>query len=254
MRRNAYAVHVSVSAAALALGALLTGCGGDRDGYVASGAAGSGISRADGAVPPTGHVEYVPLDPGGTPASGRPTGPAPSATGATSALRHSGSPGSGTGTDTDPATGADRAAPGPSASSRAPRPAPPAAPVKPSKPSTPSGPSAPGSGKATPPGSPAALTVGAPRRAPAGDRWCENVTVSFTNTGGRPVTGGLVVLGTHIVDLFGTDWATLPSVQPLPAPIDAGRTAEKTWTVCVDPWRVPLGTHIETRDAWADWT
>ncbi|MFD7944020.1 hypothetical protein ACFV5K_13710, partial [Streptomyces sp. NPDC059744] len=40
---------------------------------------------------------------------------------------------------------------------------------------------------------------------------------------------------------------------PLPAPIDAGAARKKTYTVCVDAWRVPLGMHIETRDVTAVW-
>ena len=36
-------------------------------------------------------------------------------------------------------------------------------------------------------------------------------------------------------------------------PIAAGARTERTWTVCVDAWRVPLGMHIETRDVSVRW-
>ncbi|MEU1307325.1 hypothetical protein ABZ419_00225 [Streptomyces cinnamoneus] len=91
-----------------------------------------------------------------------------------------------------------------------------------------------------------------PRRAPGQDRWCEQVALTFTNTGGTPVTGGTVSLGTHIIGVFGTDWATVTSTHPLPAPIAPGQSADGTWTVCVDAWRVPLGMRIETRDVTVD--
>lgn len=99
------------------------------------------------------------------------------------------------------------------------------------------------------------LDIGTPRREPDDERrWCEKVTVTFTNTGGRPVTDGTVTFGTHIIGPLGTDWATLSSSEPLPVPIDPGRAREKTWTVCVDAWRVPPGMRVETRDVSVKWT
>ncbi|MBO8188806.1 hypothetical protein [Streptomyces spirodelae] len=106
-----------------------------------------------------------------------------------------------------------------------------------------SGPDAP-----SPPSGPAVLKASAPRRAEADDRWCEKVTVRFTNSGGRTVTGGKVTFRTHIIGALGIDWATRESTRALPVPIRAGEKKEKTWTVCVDAWRVPLGMHIETRE------
>ncbi|GHF27465.1 hypothetical protein [Streptomyces morookaense] len=73
--------------------------------------------------------------------------------------------------------------------------------------------------------------------------------MAFTNTSGSvPATQGTVVLGTHILDATGHDWATIASTRPLPVPIAPRRTARQTWTVCVDAWRVPPGMHMETRD------
>ncbi|MFI8850798.1 hypothetical protein ACIGW3_11540 [Streptomyces sp. NPDC053499] len=106
-----------------------------------------------------------------------------------------------------------------------------------------SGPDAP-----SPPSGPAVLRASEPRRAEADDRWCEKVTVRFTNSGGRTVTGGKVTFRTHIIGALGIDWATRESTRALPVPIRAGEKKEKTWTVCVDAWRVPLGMHIETRE------
>ncbi|NED87181.1 hypothetical protein G3I76_44750 [Streptomyces sp. SID11233] len=97
------------------------------------------------------------------------------------------------------------------------------------------------------------LKVGAPGRAAADKRWCEKVTVEFRNTGGSPVRSGTVTFATHIIGGLGIDWATRESTAPLPAPIDAGAARKKTYTVCVDDWRVPLGMHVETRDVFAVW-
>ncbi|MGW1200901.1 hypothetical protein ACWD4B_34405 [Streptomyces sp. NPDC002536] len=72
--------------------------------------------------------------------------------------------------------------------------------------------------------------------------------MDFTNTGGTPATEGTVTLGTHVIDALGNDWATVTATRPLPVPIAPRRTAEQTWTVCVDAWRVLAGMHIETRD------
>ncbi len=111
-----------------------------------------------------------------------------------------------------------------------------------------SGPDAPDVPAPDPPGGPAVLTAGEPRREKADDRWCEKVTVRLTNSGGRAVTGGRVTFGTHIIGALGVDWATRESTHALPVPIAAGQAKEKTWKVCVAAWRVPLGMHIETRE------
>jgi hypothetical protein len=97
------------------------------------------------------------------------------------------------------------------------------------------------------------LSVGTPSREATDQRWCEKVTVSFRNTGGTAVRSGTVTFGTHIIGALGIDWATIESTEDLPAPITAGTKKDKTWTVCVDAWRVPLGMHIETRDVSVRW-
>lgn len=58
----------------------------------------------------------------------------------------------------------------------------------------------------------------------------------------------MVTFGTHIIDLFGFDWKTIEQTRELPTPIPAGGRVNRTWTLCVDSWRVPAGWHIETRD------
>ncbi|MFE3266197.1 hypothetical protein [Streptomyces sp. NPDC059215] len=117
------------------------------------------------------------------------------------------------------------------------------APAPPTR-STPSAPSTP---------APAALVVGAPDREATDRRWCEKVTLSFRNTGGTAVRSGTVSLGTHIIGALGIDWATIGSTRDLPAPLAPGAGTEKSWTVCVDAWRVPLGMHVETRDVSVQW-
>ncbi|MGW6008748.1 hypothetical protein [Streptomyces sp. NPDC055210] len=108
------------------------------------------------------------------------------------------------------------------------------------------------SGAGTPSG-PAVLVVGEPEREPADKRWCEKVTVGFRNTGGTAVRSGTVTFGTHVIGALGIDWATVEAAERLPVPIAPGSRTEKTWTVCVDAWRVPLGMHVETRDVSVRW-
>ena len=81
----------------------------------------------------------------------------------------------------------------------------------------------------------------------------EDVTLTFHNTGGTAVRSGTVDFVTHVVDALGIDWATLGSAEPLPTPIAPGARKSRTWTVCVDSWRVPLGMHVETRDVSVRW-
>jgi hypothetical protein len=140
-----------------------------------------------------------------------------------------------------------------------------AAPQAPGKPATPTPPSSPEAPNEAPPSDttpvpapstpgpakPAELTVGKVQRAETDKRWCEDVTVEFRNTGGSPVTSGMVTFGTHIIDLFGTDWKMITQTRSLPAPIPAGGEAKHTWTLCVDAWRVPAGWHIDTLDVTA---
>ncbi|WUW97896.1 hypothetical protein OG568_27170 [Streptomyces sp. NBC_01450] len=230
---------VGASTAVVCLGAVLAACGGGGSGggYVAVGApAGPGP-----VVAPTGNVSLTPLP--GT------TSPAEAAKGAPrqgSSPQHSGSPGGpsepGGRVTPTPSSGDDgnsaRTSTGSGTAS-----APPAQPT-------------PGSTATTsPPGSagPAVLSVSAPTREATDERWCEKVTVSFRNTGGTAVRSGTVTLGTHIIGALGIDWATIDSTRDLPAPIAAGAGSTKTWTVCVDDWRVPLGMHIETQDVSVQW-
>ncbi|MFV8183987.1 MULTISPECIES: hypothetical protein [Streptomyces] len=103
------------------------------------------------------------------------------------------------------------------------------------------------------PAGPADLSWSEPKRKATDQRWCEDVALTFTNSGGTAVRSGTVTFGTHVIGALGIDWATVTSDVRLPAPIDAGAHRKKTWTVCVDAWRVPLGMHIETRDVTVRW-
>ncbi|MFJ6571272.1 hypothetical protein ACIQNU_28045 [Streptomyces sp. NPDC091292] len=255
-RRGAVA---AVSVTAVALGTLLAACGtgGGLDGYVAVGPNG-GSGSSGKAVGPTGEVALVPLD--GDRGSG--DGPSGGSGGSRSPGAGSGGASTGTGSGTGARTGASSggvnspagpgtSAPGPTSGTGGTG----------STGGTGGGGSggAPVEGTPDPPSSsptpdtPAALTLDAPEREAADHRWCENVTVAFHNTGGTAARSGTVTFGTHIIGALGIDWATIESTQPLPAPIAAGGTKEKTYEVCVDAWRVPLGMHIETRDVSATW-
>ncbi|MEV6503446.1 hypothetical protein [Streptomyces prunicolor] len=105
----------------------------------------------------------------------------------------------------------------------------------------------------TAPSTPAALSWGTPARKATAHRWCEDVTLAFRNSGGTAVRSGMVTFGTHIIGALGIDWATIESTERLPVPIAAHAHTDRTWTVCVDAWRVPLGMHIETRDVSVEW-
>lgn len=260
----------TASAALVCLGALLTtGCGSSGDdGYVAVGAAdpserGGTGADADGHVPPKGGVKFVPLDGdgedggaaagkgGGADGSGSSGGPSRSADGKgegaspdagsagdAGAGSSSGSaPGSGTGAGSGGATGGSggsSATPGSGSGAG-------------SGPGSGSGSGSSGGGSASKPSGPAVLQTGKPQRKKTDDRWCEKVTVEFRNTGGATVGSGTVTFATHIIGSLGVDWATRESTRKLPTPIAAGEKKQKTWTVCVDEWRVPLGMHIETQ-------
>ncbi|WP_030780397.1 hypothetical protein [Streptomyces sp. NRRL S-920] len=80
------------------------------------------------------------------------------------------------------------------------------------------------------------------------------MTVTFRNTGGSPVRSGTVTFGTHIIGALGIDWGTVESTVPLPVPVASGGERRRTWLVCVDAWRVPLGMRVETRDVSTKWT
>lgn len=245
---------LGASTAALCLGGLLAACGSEGgDGYVATGPAAAGPQRTPGAgVAPTGDVEFVPLDGAEKPPGGKGGGSEPSEPG--SGDPSGKSPGSKAGSDAPDApesgeSSTDGAKPGrtegSSGGGSAGRPEGGAS-------GTPSAPSEGASSGPSGPSGPAKLSVGEPRRKSADDRWCEKVTVTFRNTGGSPVRSGTVTFGTHVIGALGVDWATIESTRKLPA-LDAGQRLEKTWPVCVDPWRVPLGMHIETRDVSVEW-
>ncbi|MFE5295359.1 hypothetical protein [Streptomyces sp. NPDC056632] len=237
---------------ALCLGGALTACGtgGDGEGYAAVGAG----SSPKGAVPPSGKVTLVPLDPAPTTDPGltsSTSSPSPRPPGATGTD-------TGTGARTGTVPGGTATAPPPvpgTPPSRTPgRPTTPATtPTRPPGPApTPTAPPATPSPSTKPP-APAALTLSAPVRTDAEQRWCENVTVTFRNTGGTAVRSGTVSFATHVIGALGVDWATLRSSQPLPSPIAAGTTLTRTYAVCVDSWRVPLGMHVDTREVTAAW-
>ncbi|WP_236576351.1 hypothetical protein [Streptomyces sp. HF10] len=103
------------------------------------------------------------------------------------------------------------------------------------------------------PTTPAALSWGAPVTADGDQRWCQEVTVSFRNSGGTAVRSGSVTFGTHVIGALGIDWSTVRTSEALPVPIGAGARTDHTWTVCLDAWRVPLGMRIETRDVAVQW-
>ncbi|MER5434082.1 hypothetical protein [Streptomyces sp. NPDC002588] len=226
------------SAAVVVAGAagLLGACGGGSPGpdRVAVGAVGEHAQRAD--PTPTGGVRLVPLDSPADAKSGA-GGEAPDSRAEAEPTRtsapSSGSSGTpqGAAPDTSPPSGPRQQGTGTAHTSPAPAP---------SAPSTAS------------PG-PAVLTTSEPVRTATDRRWCEDVRLSFQNSGGTPVRSGTVTFGTHVVDALGTDWSTVESAEPLPAPLGPGAREERTWTVCVDSWRVPLGMRIETRDVTVRW-
>lgn len=242
-------LRAATTCTALVLVALAAGgCAGDGGtGHVAIGGVGPSPDRTSGSgdAPPDGGVVLVPLD--GSPPQAPPGTPSP--------------PGSPTGGPPSAAHGPVPPGPGHSATSAPPLAStpgsPPPGPSKPtghtgptgSPPGTPGRPGTPtgGSGPTTPP-APAHLVVSAPLRTADADRWCEKVTVTFTNTGGRPVTSGTVTFGTHIIGGLGIDWATVDTAKPVPVPLAGGASRTASWDLCVDAWRVPLGMHIETRD------
>ncbi|KOU39825.1 hypothetical protein ADK55_32970 [Streptomyces sp. WM4235] len=272
--RAALALTLCCSTAAAAL----TGCGGaTRDGYVAVGAAAPGPERGAGEnVPPRGQVELQRLGapptsgtasastgtPAGSPAPqtsgdggngptpppGGGSVPAPN-TGAGAEPGHPGAPAGTTGGTGGSSTGGaggsvstgGSGSTGGAGSGGSGTPRPPTSPPGTTPTPTPA------------PATPARLTLGAPTRSGAADRWCENVTVSFTNTGTTAARSGTITFATHIIGALGVDWATRTTTQPLPTPIAGGTTKTRTYTVCVESWRVPLGMHVDTRNVTATW-
>ncbi|WP_329400717.1 hypothetical protein [Streptomyces melanogenes] len=277
MRRAAL---IGVSAAAtLALGGTLAACGGEGGKpYVAVGEQ----APSGKAAPPHGKVELVPLDGASATSGGRsaaPSSPQPSSSDATAGARvgtaevpggsHSeggngsaggdsagsgttpgtngggtGTPGGGsaTGGNGGSASGGSTSGAGSSTGGGATT----------GGPGTSDGGATTGGTSGSPTPTPAALTLGTPTRTPTPTRWCETVTIPVRNTGGTPVKSGTLTFATHIIGLLGIDWATITTTQPL-APVPPRTATSRTYTVCVDAWRVPLGMHIETRSVTADW-
>ncbi|MFD3538088.1 hypothetical protein ACFWUQ_01115 [Streptomyces sp. NPDC058662] len=241
----------------------LTGCGGPaRDGYTAVGAAAPGPERGAGDnVAPRGRVEFHRL--GGPSTAGASSASAAAPPGAASDTSP-GTPG-GTSGARAPGGGSGGAPVGAGPGRTAPAPGTPSAPLPPtgpgtpqSPPGTPGTPTRPGTGPGTtppapPPATAARLTLSAPARAGAADRWCERVTVTFTNAGTTAARSGTVSFATHIIGALGIDWATITTTQPLPAPIAGGASKTQAYTVCVESWRVPLGMRVETRKVTAAW-
>ncbi|WP_343245932.1 hypothetical protein [Streptomyces sp. SID5785] len=246
------------SAAAFTLG----GDGADT-GYVAVGPAGGPSGGPGHGTAPTGSVELVPLDGRASHGDGRDAGddtskdprgthgaPGPGASGDPSAsgsgaARDPGtSPGSGSaggsgGTGTGTGTGTPSSGGG-GGQDGAGSPSGGSSPADPEDPEDPEDPSDPG---------PAVLKLsGDPKLADTDKRWCQDVTLTLRNSGGSAVRSGTVTFGTHVIGGLGIDWATVTTEEKLPVPIGAGEKKEKTWTLCVDSWRVPLGMHLETRD------
>ncbi|MFD9725731.1 hypothetical protein [Streptomyces sp. NPDC059072] len=242
--------------------AALTGCGGPaRDGYVAVGAAAPGPERGAGEnVAPQGAVEFQQL--GGPSAAGGASVSASTASAGTSADTSAGPAGSGSAGGSTPggaapaASGGSANAPGRGSATTAPG-TPPGTGGTPGSGSTPGSgggtPPKPGTTPPAPPTTPANLTLSTPTRSAAGDRWCERVTVTFTNTGTTAARSGTVSFATHIIGALGVDWATITTAQALPAPIAGGSSKTQGYTVCVEAWRVPLGMHVETRKVTATW-
>ncbi|NNN31522.1 hypothetical protein HLK59_14340 [Streptomyces sp. S3(2020)] len=229
---------IGASAAVVCLGAVLAACGGGSgdDGYVAIGAAG-GTGPAV-AAEPTGGVRVVPLD--GADSPGTAGSSEPEGSSGTGAPDRSSAPGTPGGPDAESAPEASVTPGGPASSADGADPG-----------RTPT--SSPTTASPTASAGPAALTVGDPAREATDQRWCEKVTLVFRNSGGSAVRSGTVTFGTHIIGALGFDWGTVESAVALPAPIGAGARRERTWTVCVEAWRVPLGMHIETRDVDVRW-
>ncbi|MFF3496516.1 hypothetical protein ACFYWS_34825 [Streptomyces sp. NPDC002795] len=240
----------SVAAVCASAGAVVALDGGDGpDAYVAVGAAGAAPTQPGDRVAPSGKVELVPLDPpqaDGPGASGSPDSPGKGAAGTAG-----GGKATGGGSDAGGAPPA-REVPGESPGASG---TPPAA-DKPSGGSGSAG-TAPDRGDDTPspsgPPGPAALKVGDPVFKDADKRWCQDVTLALHNSGGSAVRSGKVTFETHVMGALGIDWATIDVTKKLPVPIGSGEKKRKTWTVCVDEWRVPLGMRLETKDVDVDW-
>ncbi|MGY0492852.1 hypothetical protein [Streptomyces sp. WG-D5] len=242
----------SVAVVCVSAGAVVALGGDDGPGsYVAVGAAGAAPTGPGDRVAPTGKVELAPLDPR------TPRGPgAPDGSGKGSPAGGAGGSGAGKGSGGGQSVGRDVPAAGetPEASRSGSGGSTASANAKPPK-STSPGTGAGGEGPSAPsPAGPAKLAlVGDPALAKADKRWCQDVTLTLHNSGGSAVRSGTVTFETHVIGALGIDWATVDVTKKLPVPIGAGERKRKTWNVCVDEWRVPLGMRLETKDVDVDW-
>ncbi|MEH0420019.1 hypothetical protein [Streptomyces sp. B21-083] len=249
-RRGAIALTTSAAVVTCALTGVLAACGnggGHDEGYVP-------VERpviGGTAIAPTGEVTFVPLEgrqpesPAPNPPAGQGSRPRTPATGPGAAPLPA-SPATPPGDTNSGRTSTGSAPPGPTPS-QAPTPTPTSSATPRPTPTTPTTPV-----PSTPVG-PARLVTGALVRESTDRRWCEKATLAFHNTGGAPVRSGTVTFGTHIIDLLGTDWATIESTAPLPTPIEPGPVREQSWTVCAEEWRVPWGMRVETRVVGVEW-
>lgn len=248
----------SVAVVCVSAGAVVALDGGDgREGYVAVGAAGAAPTSPGDRVAPTGKVELVPLD---SPAAKTPGAPDPSEKSAAGRAGADSAGGDGTGGDDtggDKAGGQEAEADAPDAGGAPPTGEAPGESGTPPAADKPSGNTAPDSDAApssSAPSGPAELKVaGDPELKKADKRWCQDVTLTLHNSGGSAVRSGTVSFETHVIGALGIDWATVDVKKKLPVPIGAGEKKRKTWTVCVDEWRVPLGMRLETKDVDVDW-
>ncbi|MFD7294101.1 hypothetical protein ACFV9W_12500 [Streptomyces sp. NPDC059897] len=255
--RKAAVGVASVAVVCASTGVVVALDGGEGpDGYVAVGAAGAAPTEPGDRVAPTGKVRLVPLDP---PEADGPGGS--SAAGSDPAGKGAGKAGGAGGLgDVPPAAQTPGESGAPPAAAKPPKSAAPGkdgagdeaeAEAPSTSPSAGSGGSG-GSGGSTPAG-PAALKVGEPVLKKADKRWCQKVTLPLANSGGSAVRSGTATFETHVIGALGIDWATVEVTKKLPVPIGAGERVQKTWTVCVDSWRVPLGMRLETKDVDVDW-
>ncbi|MEU7419769.1 hypothetical protein [Streptomyces antibioticus] len=97
------------------------------------------------------------------------------------------------------------------------------------------------------------MTEPGPAQSPVPSRPPAPAPAPAALTTGTPVRSGTVAFGTHVIGALGIDWATVDSTVLLPTPIAPGARKRRTWTVCVDSWRVPLGMHVETREVSVRW-
>ncbi|NGN69700.1 hypothetical protein G5C51_38165 [Streptomyces sp. A7024] len=213
-----------VTAPACAGAVLLTGCSeGGKPGYAAVGAE-APAKGPTSAEPPKAEVSMVPLPK----EKKRPEGD-----------RGGSSSPSGGGESGDAGTGGSSGSSGDDKAGGSSR--------------TPEGSAPAGGGSSSAPAGPAVLKTSDPKLATTDKRWCNKVTLRFTNSGDSPVRSGTVKFGTHVIGALGVDWATIEGKRELPAPIGSGDSVTKTWTVCVEEWRVPIGMHVETQDVDVDW-